>query len=97
MASSILGKRKYQTAMGYDNDYPDMQQTAEYPPNYHREKLSCFSGETSYDDIPDIPKFSKELFETADGLHQILLWFEEYNKIILRQQLLEKLREQGMS
>ena len=21
MASSILGKRKYQTAMGYDNDY----------------------------------------------------------------------------
>ena len=91
MASSILGKRKYQTAMGYANDYPDMQQTVEYIPNYHQEKLRCFSGETSYDDIPDIPKFSKELFETADGLQQILLWFEEYNKCLLQQQLLSEL------
>ena len=42
------------------------------------------------DKLPDIPKFSKELFETADGLQQILLWFEEYNKCILRQQLLRE-------
>ena len=65
MASSILGKRKYQTA--FDDD------------------------ELSADKLPDIPKFSKELFETAEGLQQILLWFEEYNKCLLRQQLLSEL------
>lgn len=65
MTSSILGKRKYQTA--FDGD------------------------ELSVDKLPGIPKFSKELFETAEGLQQILLWFEEYNKCLLRQQLLSEL------
>jgi hypothetical protein len=51
----------------------------------------------SPDSLPNIPTFSKDLFETADGLRQILLWFEEYNKCLLRQQLLAKLQEQSNS
>lgn len=77
--TSILGKRKYQTAMGYINDYPSMQPSDSFVPNYH--------------DIPEIPKFSKELFETADGLQQLLLWFEEYNKALLRHQLVAELEQ----
>jgi len=77
MASSILGKRKYQVAFHCDDDDDD-------------------DDELYVDKLPDIPKFSKELFETADGLQQILLWFEEYNKCILRQQL-SSARAQGVS
>jgi hypothetical protein len=51
----------------------------------------------SPDNLPAIPKFSKELFETADGLQQILLWFEEYNKCLVRQQMLSELKEQSTS
>jgi len=51
----------------------------------------------SPENLPTIPKFSKELFETADGLQQILLWFEEYNKCLLRQQLLSELQEREIS
>jgi hypothetical protein len=51
----------------------------------------------SPENLPTIPTFSKDLFETADGLQQILLWFEEYNKCLLRQQLLSELQEQSTS
>ena len=51
----------------------------------------------SPENLPAIPMFSKELFETADGLRHILLWFEEYNKCLVRHQMLFELQEQSTS
>jgi hypothetical protein len=62
---SILGKRKYQDAMGYENEDPAIQQ----------QKLDI-----KYEKIPN---FSKELFQTAEGLQQIADWFSGYNEYLL--------------
>jgi hypothetical protein len=61
---SILGKRKYQDAMGYENEDPAIQE----------QKLDI--------KYAKIPNFSKELFETSDGLQQIADWFSGYNEYI---------------
>jgi len=62
--TTITKKRKYQDAMGYENEDPEIQQ----------QKLDI--------KYQNIPKFSKELFETSDGLQQILDWFDGYNEYI---------------
>ena len=61
---SILGKRNYQDAMGYENEAPEIQQ----------QKLDI-----KYEKIPN---FSKELFETSEGLQQIADWFSGYNEYL---------------
>ena len=61
---SILGKRKYQDAMGYENEDPAIQQ----------QKLDI-----KYEKIPN---FSKELFESSEGLQQIADWFAGYNEYL---------------
>jgi hypothetical protein len=62
---SILGKRKYQDAMGYENEDPAIQQ----------QKLDI--------KYAKIPNFSKELFESSEGMQQIADWFAGYNEYLL--------------
>lgn len=61
---SILGKRKYQDAMGYENEDPEIQQ----------QKLDIKYGK--------IPNFSKELFQTSEGMQEIAEWFSGYNEYL---------------
>jgi hypothetical protein len=91
--NTILGKRKYQHAMGYMRT-PERGTSA---------GVSGFSGETTEEfrkmnenEDPEeiqqqkldikyekIPNFSKELFETSAGLQQIADWFSGYNEYLL--------------
>jgi hypothetical protein len=91
-SKSILGKRKYQDAMGYMRT----------PERGTSVGVSGFSGETTEEfrrmnenEAPEIqqqkldikyekiPNFSKELFETSEGLQQIVDWFNGYNEYLL--------------
>ena len=86
---SILGKRKYQDAMGYENEDPEIQQQKldmgeqqheerahvceDYPENIHIHRV------INYEKIPNFPK---ELFESSAGLQQIADWFAGYTEYI---------------
>lgn len=79
---SILEKRKYQDAMGYENEDPEIQQqklhmgerwSEDYPENIHIHRI------INYEKIPHFPK---ELFESSAGLQQIADWFARYNEYI---------------
>jgi len=79
---SILGKRKYQDAMGYENEDPEIQQqkldmgerrSEDNLENMNRNRI------INYEKIPHFPK---ELFESSAGLQQIADWFAGYNEYI---------------
>jgi hypothetical protein len=88
---SILGKRKYQDAMGYENEDPEIQQQK----LDMGERWSAERAQVCEDNIENInrnihriinyekiPHFPKELFESSAGLQQIADWFARYNEYI---------------
>ena len=88
-SKSILGKRKYQDAMGSPErgtsggvrgfsgettkEFDTMKENED--PEIQQQKL-----DKKYEKIPN---FSKELFETSEGLQQIADWFSGYNEYLL--------------
>ncbi len=88
---SILGKRKYQDAMGYENEDPEIQQQ-KLDMGEHRSEERSQVFEDNLENMnmnihriinyEKIPHFPKELFESSAGLQQIADWFSGYYEYI---------------